>query len=267
MSTLPAAEKVTGYVGRLEKLLELTLALYTSPSTMISFFSNDAVLQPHQLTANDLAEKIKQLAPKWGAHVTSISPSDQCFTRFLSNSSPSSALVPSDHASTPSSAQQHTSISSSSFGLRLSPNALYPTPALLKDPKSPTPFTITKSMGPRTLQIVIPENPPRETAHRFLLWMQLYIAAMLVTFEKLDSKYLMAGEYAQDPFVRDLILPVTTRPIERVFGETGEHLKESNNNIRATILSARVARNEYPNDTTIMEDYMNAFPNVHRPTC
>ncbi len=90
---------------------------------------------------------------------------------------------------------------------------------------------------------------------------------MLVTFERLNSKYLMAGEYAQDPFVRDLILPVTTRPIERVFGETGEHLKESNNNLRAAILSARVARNEYPNDTTMMEGYMNAFPNVRRLTC
>jgi hypothetical protein len=97
--------------------------------------------------------------------------------------------------------------------------------------------------------------------------MQLYTAAMLVTFEKLDSKYLMAGEYAQDPFVRDLVLPVTTRPIERVFGETGEHLKESNNNIHAAILSTRVARNEYPNDSTMMEGYMNAFPNVRCPSC
>ncbi|ELR11183.1 uncharacterized protein ACA1_388730 [Acanthamoeba castellanii str. Neff] len=261
MSALPAAEKVTGYVGRLEKLVELTLALYTSPATMITFFSNNAALQPHRLTTSDLTKKIKQLAPKWGTHVASISSSDLRFTPFLANSSPWSALVPPDRASPPSSARP-TSISSSSFGLCLSPDASYPTPALLKDPKSPTPFTITKSTGPRTLQIVIPENPPHKTAHRFLLWMQLYTAAMLVTFEKLDSKYLMAGEYAQDPFVCDLVLPVTTRPIERVFGETGEHLKESNNNIHAAILSTRVARNEYPNDSTMMEGYMNAFPNI-----
>jgi hypothetical protein len=38
MSALLAAEKVTGYVGRLEKLVELTLALYASLATMISFF-------------------------------------------------------------------------------------------------------------------------------------------------------------------------------------------------------------------------------------
>lgn len=72
---------------------------------------------------------------------------------------------------------------------------------------------------------------------------------------------------AEDPFVCDLVLPVTTRPIERVFGETGEHLKESNNNIHAAILSTRVARNEYPNDSTMMEGYMNAFPNVRCPSC
>jgi hypothetical protein len=97
--------------------------------------------------------------------------------------------------------------------------------------------------------------------------MQLYTAVMLITFKKLDSKYLMAGEYAQDPFMRDLVLPVMRQPIERVFGETGEHLKESNNNIRAAILSVRVARNEYPNDSTMMEGYMNAFPNVRCPSC
>lgn len=198
MSALPAAEKVTGYVGRLEKLVELTLALYTSPATMITFFSNNAALQPHRLTTSDLR-----------------------FTPFLANSSPWSALVPPDRASPPSSARP-TSISSSSFGLCLSPDASYPTPALAdRHPREPSPQDC-------------PSIPPVD---------------------------------AEDPFVCDLVLPVTTRPIERVFGETGEHLKESNNNIHAAILSTRVARNEYPNDSTMMEGYMNAFPNVRCPSC
>lgn len=60
---------------------------------------------------------------------------------------------------------------------------------------------------------------------------------------------------------------MTTQPIKRVFGKTREHLKESNNNICAAILSTRVAHNKYPNNSTMMEGYMNTFPNVHCPSC